>query len=85
MTTGDEGICGNCIWSLTELATPAEAIDVIGDGGICGICTMSLGPIVACITSGGDNGEVAGELTQEPDREWAPDRCCTPLTMEVWR
>lgn len=47
---------------------------------------MSLGPIVACITNGGDSGEVAGELTQEPDREWgAPDRCGTPLTMEVCR
>lgn len=67
--TGDEGICGSCICSLTELVAPVGIIGVIGDGGICGMCTMSLGPMVACITNGGDSGEVAGELTQEPDRE----------------
>lgn len=32
--TGDEGICGSCICSLSEFEPPAGIIGVIGDGGI---------------------------------------------------
>ena len=60
-----------------------DIIGAIGDSGICGMCTMSLAVIVACITGGGERGEFAGEFTHDPDREWRPERCCTPFTIEV--
>lgn len=61
--------CGIWICSLTEPAMLVDIIGAIGDSGICGMCTMSLAVIVACITGGGERGEVAGEFTHDPDRE----------------